>query len=82
MVTAIGSEGMMAGFDLKLIKEVAQSVTIPVIAHGGAKTLIDLGLAMHEGLASAAAAGSMFVFQGPHKAVLISYPTPGEIAAL
>jgi cyclase len=49
-------------------------VTVPLVALGGAATLEDIKKAVAAG-ASAAAAGSMFVFHGPHKAVLITYPT-------
>jgi cyclase len=50
-------------------------VDIPVIACGGAGKVDDLIAVIHEGGASAAAAGSLFVFYGPHRAVLINYPT-------
>lgn len=63
----------MKGYDLPLIRAVSQNVSIPVVACGGAGDLQDLKLAKEAG-ASAVAAGSMFVFQGPNRAVLISYP--------
>jgi cyclase len=74
LVNAIERDGTMSGYDLALIRRIAQAVTIPVVACGGAGTITDLGAAVNEAGASAAAAGSMFVFQGPHRAVLISYP--------
>jgi cyclase len=52
---------------------VADHIQIPLIAHGGASLLQDFGLAIRAG-ASAVAAGSLFVYKGPHKAVLINYP--------
>jgi cyclase len=82
MLTSITHEGKMAGYDIELIREVAGAVSVPVIAHGGAGTAHDLKAAIHEGGASAVAAGSLFVFQGPHRAVLISYPSAQEIEAL
>lgn len=81
MITAIGHEGDMKGIDLDLTRAVAGAVSVPVIAHGGAGSYEDLGKALQTG-ASAVAAGSLFVFQGPHRAVLISYPSPRELEAI
>jgi imidazole glycerol-phosphate synthase subunit HisF len=77
----VDRDGMMEGFDLELIREVSNSVSIPVIACGGAGNVAHLKEAIQAG-ASAVAAGSMFVFQGKHRAVLISYPTQAELAGL
>lgn len=74
LVNSINRDGTMRGFDLDLIKEVAASVDIPVVAAGGAGSLADFSAALRCG-ASAVSAGSFFVFQGKHRAVLISYPT-------
>jgi imidazole glycerol-phosphate synthase subunit HisF len=74
MVTSIDCEGTMQGYDLDLIRKVAEAVDVPVIAHGGAGKTDDLRRAITEAHASAVAAGSLFVFQGPHRAVLINYP--------
>ena len=79
LLNSIECDGVMKGYDLNLIKQVAKAVNIPVVACGGAKTVQDLASAVLEGGASAAGAGSMFVFQGPHRAVLISYPTSQEL---
>ncbi len=72
-LTAIDREGTMGGYDVKLIKQVSDAVDIPVVANGGAKTPDDFVQAVEAG-ASAVAAGAMFVYHGPHRAVLISYP--------
>lgn len=69
----IDADGMMAGFDLKLIRRVADSVNVPLVACGGAGTVEHLQSAISEGGASAVAAGSMFVFHGKRRAVLINY---------
>ena len=53
----------------------AAAVSIPVIALGGARSVDDLGEAVRVGHAAAAAAGSLFVFHGPHEAVLVQYPS-------
>jgi imidazole glycerol-phosphate synthase subunit HisF len=79
LLNSIDRDGTMQGYDLELIRRVADAVSIPVVACGGAGNVQDLGRAVKEGGASAAAAGSLFVFQGPHRAVLISYPTPLEL---
>ena len=74
LLTSIDAEGSMDGYDVELIAKVSQSVSIPVIASGGAGKLEDFRFSIREGHASAVSAGSMFVFYGPHRAVLISYP--------
>jgi cyclase len=80
-LNSIDRDGMMQGYDVDLIKRVAGAVDIPVVACGGAGSIADLAAAVKQGGASAAAAGSMFVFQGKHRAVLISYPTELELRA-
>ena len=76
LVQSIDQEGTRKGFDLDLIRSITDAVDIPVIASGGADTVEDFGRAVNEAGASAVAAGSIFVFQGRHRAVLISYPKP------
>ncbi|MBE0603507.1 MAG: imidazole glycerol phosphate synthase subunit HisF, partial [Deltaproteobacteria bacterium] len=71
----IDNDGQMKGFDLTLIKKVSGRVNVPVVACGGAGTMEHLTQALSEGGASAVAAGSMFVFQGKRRAVLINYPS-------
>lgn len=82
LLNSIDRDGTMQGYDIELIKMVAQSVDIPVVACGGAGTIADFALAVKQGGASAVAAGSMFVFQGAHRAVLISYPEYQELEQL
>lgn len=74
IINSIDKDGSMEGYDIELIKEVSDLVTIPVVALGGAGSLADLNEAVKNGHASAVAAGSMFVFHGPRKAVLVNYP--------
>ena len=81
LLNAIDRDGMMKGFDLSLIEAVSAAVSVPVIACGGAGCFADLQDAIKHG-ASAVAAGSMFVFHGRHRAVLISYPNPLQIESL
>ena len=73
LLNSIARDGTFEGYDLAMIEKVSGSVNIPVIAMGGAGSLADLRKAIEHG-ASAVSAGSMFVFQRPHRAVLISYP--------
>ena len=56
-----------------------QAVTIPVIACGGAGTILDFKRVLEEGDAHAAAAGSLFVYYGSEKAVLINVPEEEEL---
>lgn len=73
ILNSIDREGTYQGYDTDLISSVSKSLKIPLIASGGAASLTDLEAAINVG-ASASAAGSMFVFHGKHKAVLITYP--------
>ena len=81
IIRSIEHDGMMEGFDLQLIADVADAVSVPVVAAGGAGSLADLTSALSAG-AHSVAVGSMFVYQGPHRAVLINYPTAEEIDAV
>jgi cyclase len=80
-LTSIDREGTGKGYDLDLIRRVSEAVDVPVIANGGAKSVDDLAAGLRVG-AAASAAGSMFVFHGRHRAVLISYLTPSDRARL
>jgi cyclase len=77
----VDQDGMQKGYDLDLISKVARSVSIPVIVCGGAGRTEDFAPAVLAG-ASAVAAGSLFVFHGRHRAVLISYPLYKDLEAL
>ena len=73
----------MDGYDIGLLRSVSEAVGIPVVACG--RRRVDGGYpasAVSEGGASAAAAGSLFVFHGRHRAVLITYPSYEERTAL
>jgi cyclase len=78
LLNSIDRDGTGSGYDLDIIKAVSDSVEIPVIACGGAGRYHDLISAIDVGHASAVAAGSLFVFHGKHRAVLISYPKDNE----
>lgn len=81
LVNSVDRDGTYEGYDTHLIQKVSESVRIPVIACGGAKNVDNLKEVLHNG-ASAAAAGSLFVFYGVHRAVLINYPSAEVIGSL
>lgn len=74
LLNSVDRDGTMAGYDLDLIRSVTRRVDVPVVACGGAGNVDHLREAVRDAGASAVAAGSMFVFQGKRRAVLISYP--------
>ena len=77
LLNSIDRDGTRMGFDLEMINSLSKSVTIPLIACGGANNVEDFILALKNG-ASAVAAGSKFVFKGTHNAVLITYLSEDE----
>lgn len=81
-LNSIDQDGTMTGYDVDLISKVASAVRIPVIACGGAGCINDLKEAIQKGGASAVAIGSMAVYQGRNRAVLINFPKPDEIKNL
>lgn len=78
LLNSISRDGTYQGYELDLIEKITSKVKIPLVACGGAGNLDDFANAIKAG-ASAVAAGSMFVFQRPNQAVLISYPSVEEI---
>jgi cyclase len=82
IVNSIDSDGTMYGYDINLIRSVSDAVSIPVVALGGAGKIDDFVLAIKIGHSSAVAAGSLFVFHGPRKAVLVNYPSIEEFEHL
>jgi cyclase len=79
MINAIDRDGTMLGYDYELIKSISAAVGIPVVAVGGAGSINDFRKAVKDAQASAVAAGAFFVFQGKHKAVLITYPNSEQL---
>lgn len=79
LINSINRDGMMQGYDIKLIKEVSKAVSIPVIACGGAKDIGDFKEVLEVGGAHAAAAGSLYVYYGEQKAVLITAPDEKDL---
>ena len=79
MINDVDRDGTMIGYDLDLINKLSNSVNVPLISAGGCRDINDIKNIYLQTNASAAAAGSLFVFHGKHRAVLISYPAPEEI---
>ena len=82
IIQSIDREGTMAGYDLDLIKIVSAVVEVPVVASGGAGELVHFYDAIIKANASAVAAGSIFVFKGKQRGVLINYPSIETINSL
>ena len=81
LLNSVERDGVMGGYDLALVADVARAVHVPVIACGGAGSLEDAARALRAG-ASAAAAGSLFCFAGPSREVLVNYPDRRDIDAM
>ncbi|MDF2456597.1 MAG: hisF [Cytophagaceae bacterium] len=76
---SIDRDGTYSGYDLKLLKKITAAVQLPVVVSGGASSIQDFKQAVTEAGASGVAAGSLFVFVGDTKGVLINYPTQAEL---
>ncbi len=74
LLTAVDRDGTQEGYDIELIKSVTSAVDVPLIACGGAGKIEDFRAAVKQGNASACAAGSMVVYFGRNRAVLINFP--------
>lgn len=81
VISSVDRDGIMGGMDLDLIKQAAKLSPLPLIAMGGVGSLADIRDAVGAG-ADAVAAGAFFVFYGPHRAVLITYPKYAELETL
>lgn len=82
MIQSIERDGTMAGYDVALVKQISMAVSIPVTPVGGAGDMSHFRQMLETTVVNGLAAGSMFVYHGPRKGVLINYPTQNEIADL
>jgi len=82
IITSIEHEGKMQGYDFELTKKVAEAVNIPVVALGGASNTADFNKAVNQSFASAVAAGSLFVYHGQRRAILVNYPSSEELTKM
>lgn len=77
-INFVDRDGTYNGYDLEIIENLCRELKVPVIVAGGAGKFDDFINAFRSG-ASAVCAGSLFVFHGPHRAVLINYPTRDQV---
>jgi cyclase len=82
LLTSVDREGTWEGFDVDLLRDVADAVPVPVIAQGGAGSLEHIGEAVTKGGASAAALGSLVVFQKRGMGVLVNFPDGNLLRAV
>jgi cyclase len=82
VINSIDNDGVMKGFDFNLIDRIRDVVSLPITVMGGAGKLEDIGKVIERYGIIGAAAGSLFVFKGVYKAVLINYPNREEKNAL
>ena len=82
VINSIDNDGVMKGYDLELLQVIKSNLNIPIISLGGAGKLEDIKQAFEISRVDAAACGSLFVYQGALKGVLINYPKYDEIKEL
>jgi cyclase len=78
IINSIDQDGVMKGYDLNLIDKMAEVISIPLTVLGGAGSMSDIEKVIEKHGVIGVAAGSLFVFKGTYKAVLINYPTQLE----
>lgn len=78
VINSIDKDGVMKGYDMDLISKIREKITVPMTVLGGAGSLEDIEKVIDKHGVIGVAAGSLFVFKGPYKAVLINYPTQIE----
>lgn len=78
IINSIDQDGLMKGFDMNLIQKIREKISLPLTVLGGAGSLNDIKEVISRHGVIGVAAGSLFVFKGIYKAVLINYPTKAE----
>lgn len=78
VINSVDNDGLMKGYDLDLVGKVREAISVPLTVLGGAGSLNDVGRLINKYGIIGAAAGSLFVFKGVYKAVLINYPNRAE----
>jgi cyclase len=79
IIQSVENDSMLSGFNLEHISAFSSNLSVPVVALGGCGKVSDMKAAIEAG-ATAIAAGTLFTFVGPHRAVLINYPTENELS--
>lgn len=82
LINDVDNDGVMEGFNIELLKDLSSNLAVPIIVCGGAGNLEHCRNVIAQTDASAVSAGSMFVFQGKHRAVLITYPERNKLDLL
>jgi cyclase len=82
VINSIDRDGVMKGYDLELVNTIREAISLPITVLGGAGSLKDIAALIHSFGIIGAAAGSLFVFKGIYRAVLINYPNRVEKDAL
>lgn len=79
LITSMDREGTWSGFDIELTKKVADAVSVPVIANGGAGSIDHIAEVIKKGKASAVCLGSMVVYQQKGMGVLVNFPDKNRL---
>jgi cyclase len=82
VINSIDLDGTLKGYDFSLVEKIRDSINVPLTILGGAGSLLDVGQLIKNFGAIGTAAGSLFVFKGAYRAVLINYPNRTETDAL
>ena len=82
VLNSVDCDGKMQGYDLELIDKVRRAISVPMTVVGGAGSLEDVQRLVARYPVIGAGAGSLFVFKGKYRAVLINYPSRGERDAM
>jgi cyclase len=82
LLNNVDRDGTMAGFDRQLLHKFKEQLSAPLVAAGGAASTDDIIDTLDQCRLSGVAVGARFVFYGPHRAVLVTYPEPAELARL
>lgn len=78
VINSIDNDGMMNGYDLAIAEDIRRAVSVPITVMGGAGSVEDMKQAVERLGVVGVGAGSLFVFKGQFRAVLISYPSPTD----
>ena len=82
IVNSIDDDGVMQGYDFALVEQMHRAINVPLTILGGAGSLEHIRQLLSRFGQLGAAAGSLFVYKGKFKAVLINYPTAAEKRSL
>ena len=78
VINSVDRDGRMGGYVLELVRQMREAVSVPMTVLGGAGSLDDIRALISQQSIVGAGAGSLFVFKGKYRAVLINYPSPQQ----